>query len=143
LALSAKLSGKNFRVFVLAGDGELQEGSNWEAAMSAAHFKLDNLVVVIDRNTLQLGDRTEKIMALEPLDKKWEAFGFDVNRTDGNNVEQFIDTIERLDMNNKQPHVIIARTIKGKGISFIEDQPAWHHKIPVGDQIPQAIQELE
>ncbi|MFQ6116560.1 MAG: transketolase [bacterium] len=143
LALSAKLSGKNFRVFVLTGDGELQEGSNWEAAMSAAHFKLDNLVAVVDRNTLQLADRTEKIMALEPLEKKWQAFGFDVHQTDGNNVAKFIYTIESLDMKNKKPHVIIARTIKGKGVSFIEDQPAWHHKIPVGDQIPRAIQELE
>jgi transketolase len=143
LALSAKLSGRSFRVFVLTGDGELQEGSIWEAAMSAAHFKLDNLIVIVDRNTLQLADRTAKIMALEPLAEKWKAFGFDVRHTDGNNVAQFIETIEGLDLQNGQPHVVIAKTIKGKGVSFIEDQASWHHKIPVGDQLIHAIEELE
>ena len=143
LALSAKMSGRNFRVFVLTGDGELQEGSVWEAAMSAAHFKLDNLVVIVDRNTLQLANRTEKIMALEPLADKWKAFGFDVQQTNGNNIAQFIDTVEKLDMNCEKPHVILAKTIKGKGVSFIEDQASWHHKIPVGDQLVLAIEELE
>ena len=143
LALSGKMSKRTFRTFVLTGDGELQEGSIWEAAMSAAHFKLDNLIVIVDRNTLQLGDRTETIMALEPLEGKWKAFGFDVQVTDGNNVVNFIETIERLDMHNGQPHVVIARTIKGKGISFIEDRASWHHKIPIGEQVTQAIEELE
>jgi len=143
LALSAKLQNKKFKVFVLTGDGELQEGSNWEAAMAASHFNLDNLVVIIDRNKLQLADRTEKIMHLEPLDKKWESFGFDITVTDGNDVEKFINSVEALDFSNNKPHVIIAKTIKGKGISFIEDQPAWHHKIPVGDQVINAIMELE
>ena len=143
LALSAKMSKRAFRTFVLTGDGELQDGSVWEAAMSAAHFKLDNLIVIIDRNTLQLSDRTEVIMALEPLQDKWKAFGFDVHVTDGNNPEKFIETIEGLDMHNGRPHVIIARTTKGKGVSFIEDRAAWHHKIPAGDQIEKAIKELE
>jgi transketolase len=143
LALSAKMSGRNFRVFVLTGDGELQEGAIWEAAMSAAHFKLDNLVVIVDRNTLQLADRTENIMALEPLDDKWRAFGFDVQQTDGNNVAQFMETIAGLDLQGGKPHVVLAKTIKGKGISFIEDQASWHHKIPVGDQVVHAIEELE
>lgn len=143
LALSAKMSKMTFRTFVLTGDGELQEGSVWEAAMSASHFKLDNLIVIVDRNTLQLGDRTETIMALEPLEDKWRAFGFDVQVTDGNNVAEFIETIEGLDMHNNRPHVVIARTVKGKGISFIEDQACWHHKIPVGDEIARAIEELE
>ena len=143
LALSAKMSGRHFRVFVLTGDGELQEGSVWEAAMSAAHFKLDNLIVIVDRNTLQLADRTEKILALEPLADKWKAFGFDVQQTDGNNVTKFIETVEGLDLHNGKPHVVLARTIKGKGISFIEDQASWHHKIPVGDEVVHAIEELE
>lgn len=143
LALSAKMSGRNFRVFVLTGDGELQEGSVWEAAMSAAHFKLDNLIVIVDRNTLQLADRTEKIMGLEPLAEKWQAFGFDVQPTNGNDVAQFIETIEGLDLHNGKPHVVLAKTIKGKGVSFIEDRASWHHKIPVGDEIVQAIEELE
>lgn len=143
LALSAKMSGRDFRVFVLTGDGELQEGSVWEAAMSAAHFKLDNLVVIVDRNTLQLADRTETIMSLEPLADKWRAFGFDVQHTDGNHVAHFIDTVNGLDLRGGKPHVVLANTIKGKGVSFIEDQPSWHHKIPVGDQVAHAIEELE
>jgi transketolase len=143
LALSAKMSGRHFRVFVLTGDGELQEGSVWEAAMSAAHFNLDNLIVIVDRNTLQLADRTEKILALEPLADKWKAFGFDVQQTDGNNITKFIETVEGLDLHNGKPHVVLARTIKGKGISFIEDQASWHHKIPVGDEVVHAIEELE
>ncbi|MDY0093046.1 MAG: transketolase [Candidatus Vecturithrix sp.] len=143
LALSAKMSGKQFRVFVLTGDGELQEGSVWEAAMSAAHFKLDNLIVIVDRNTLQLADRTEKIMGLEPLAEKWQAFGFDVQHTNGNKVAQFIEIIENLDFQNGKPHVVLAKTIKGKGVSFIEDRASWHHKIPVGDEIVHAIEELE
>ena len=143
LALSAKMSGRNFRVFVLTGDGELQEGSVWEAAMCAAHFKLDNLIIIVDRNTLQLADRTEKIMALEPLADKWKAFGCDVHETDGNDVAKFIETVDGLNLQNGKPHVIIAKTTKGKGVSFIEDQPAWHHKIPVGDEIALAIEELE
>jgi transketolase len=143
LALSGKMSKRTFRAFVLTGDGELQEGSVWEAAMSASHFKLDNLIVIVDRNTLQLGDRTETIMALEPLEDKWKAFGFDVQVTDGNNAAKFIETIEGLDMYNSRPHAVIARTVKGKGVSFIEDQACWHHKIPIGDEIARAIEELE
>jgi len=143
LALSSKKSNRNFRVFVVTGDGELQEGSNWEAAMSASQFKLDNLFVIVDRNHLQLADRTENIIDLEPLDKKFEAFGFDVQVTDGNDVKQLIDTIENINDKNGKPHVVLAQTIKGKGISFIENKPIWHHKIPVGDEITKAIIELE
>lgn len=143
LALSAKKTNRTFKTFVLLGDGELEEGSNWEAAMSASHYKLDNLVAIVDRNTLQLADRTEKIMALEPLDKKFESFGFDVIKTSGNNPKEIIETLNNIDFTIGKPHVIIAKTTKGKGVSFIEDQPSWHHKIPVGDEISQAIEELE
>ncbi len=143
LALSAKMSNRSFRVFVLTGDGELQEGSNWEAAMSAAHFKLDNLILIVDRNTLQLADRTEAIMAIEPLTDKLKAFGFDVYLTDGNSPRTFIETIDALNLHNQQPKAVIARTIKGKGVSFIEDQPTWHHRIPSGDEVARAIEELE
>ena len=143
LALSAKMTGKTFRVFVLTGDGELQEGSNWEAAMSAAHFKLDNLVWIVDRNTLQLADGTEAIMALESLADKISAFGFDVYVTDGNSSKALIETIETLDMYNQKPKAVIAQTTKGKGISFIENQAAWHHRIPNGDEVIRAIKELE
>ena len=143
LALSAKLRHRSHRVFVLTGDGELQEGSVWEGAMSASRFKLDNLIVIVDRNTLQLADRTEAIMPLEPLAAKWRAFGFDVRETDGHDPGGLIETFGALDLHGGQPHVVIARTVKGKGVSFIEDQAAWHHKIPVDDQVTRAIQELE
>jgi transketolase len=143
MALAARKQRRSCRVFVLLGDGELQEGSIWEAAMSAAHFRLDNLAAIVDRNTLQLADRTESIMALEPLEEKWRSFGFDVHATDGNDPGRLIDCIEMLGWDSGKPHVIIARTVKGKGVSFIEDRAAWHHRIPVGEQVRQAIEELE
>jgi transketolase len=143
LALSGKMSGRDFRVFVLTGDGELQEGSVWEAAMSASRFKLDNLVVIVDRNGLQLADSTEKIMPLEPLADKWQAFGFDVQSCDGNSVIEFVKTVEALDLSCGAPHVVIAKTIKGKGVSFMEGRAAWHHKVPEGEQVAKAIEELE
>ena len=142
LALSAKKSGRDFRVYVLTGDGELEEGSNWEAAMCAAHYKLDNLVVINDRNNLQLADQTEKIMHLEPLADKWRAFGFDVHETDGNNVAKFVNTVEKLDFKNNLPHVIIAKTTKGKGVSFIENMPKWHHKVCDAEELKLAMTEL-
>jgi transketolase len=111
--------------------------------MSAAHFKLGNLVAIVDRNTLQLADRTETIMALEPLAEKLTAFGFDTVEVDGNDPRKLISMFNAIDPHATRPHAVIARTIKGKGVSFIEDQPAWHHKIPVGDQVRQAIEELE
>jgi len=143
LALAAKKSKRKYRVFIVTGDGELQEGSNWEAAMAAAHFKLDNLIWIVDRNTLQLADRTEKIMALEPLDEKFKAFGFDVHKTDGNDPAKLVAVVEGLDMTCGKPHVIIARTTKGKGVSFIEDSAPWHHRIPTAEELASAIKELE
>ena len=143
LALAAKRRGRPYRVYVLTGDGELQEGSNWEAAMSAARFGLDNLVVIVDRNRLQLADRTENIMPIRPLPEKWRTFGFDVNLTDGHDMAALTDTLENLDFDCGRPHVVVASTVKGKGVSFIEDNPAWHHKIPVGDELPCALKELE
>ena len=128
---------------MLIGDGELEEGSNWEAAMSAAHFGLDNLTVIVDRNTLQLAGRTEAIMGLEPLPEKFRSFGFNVIITDGNKPEAIIDAAAQAEDTKGKPSVIIAKTIKGKGVSFIEDSAAWHHKIPVGDEIAAAIKELE
>jgi len=132
-----------FNVYVLLGDGELQEGSNWEAAMSAAHFRLGNLVAVVDRNSLQLADRTESIMALEPLEAKWAGFGFEVGVADGNDPADLLRVVRGLDLRGDTPHVVLAHTVKGKGVSFMEGQAAWHHKIPVGDQLRQAIEELE
>jgi transketolase len=143
LALAAKKQGRDARVFVLLGDGELQEGSVWEAAMSAAHFRLDALVAIVDRNGLQLADRTETIMALEPLEAKWASFGFDVQPVDGNDPGALVACVEKLDWSCGKPHVLVARTVKGKGVSFIEDRPPWHHKVPVGDEVARAIEELE
>jgi len=143
LALAAKKTGQDYLTYVLTGDGELQEGSVWETAMAASYFKLDNLIVINDRNTLQLADRTEKTMPLEPLADKWKAFGFNVLEADGNSPESLVDVVESIDFSSGKPHVIIARTIKGKGVSFIENQPAWHHRVPVGDEITTAIEELE
>lgn len=142
LALAAKKSARKFFVYVLTGDGELQEGSNWEAAMAAVHFKLDNLIWIVDRNRLQLADFTKNIMALEPLDQKLKSFGLDVYQTDGNDVKAFIHTVESLPRENNMPKVVIANTTKGKGVSFIEGQPSWHHKIPNAEELAIAMEEL-
>ncbi len=148
LALSARLSARAFRVYVLLGDGELQEGSNWEAAMSAAHYRLGNLIAIVDRNSLQLADRTEAILGLEPLAEKWESFGFSVSAANGHDPRDILRAVSSFDTTGTdttgtRPHVLIASTVKGKGVSFMEGQAAWHHKIPVGDQLRQAIEELE
>ncbi len=141
MALAAKRQNLNYKVYVLTGDGELQEGSNWEAAMTASQYKLDNLIWIIDRNNLQLADFTENINALEPLDKKLEAFGMDFHETNGNDPGSFISTIESLQENGK-PKAILARTVKGRGVSFIENQPSWHHKVPTNEELSQAMEEL-
>ncbi|THB66187.1 MAG: transketolase [Desulfovibrio sp.] len=142
LALAAKKSGNGYLTYVLTGDGELQEGSNWEAAMTAAHYQLDNLIWIVDRNGLQLADCTETIMSLEPLDDKLAAFGMSVHTTNGNDPAEFIATVESLPKDDGKPKAIIAQTTKGKGVSFIEGQPSWHHRIPKGDELPQALEEL-
>lgn len=141
MAIAAKRQNLDYKVYVLTGDGELQEGSNWEAAMTAAQYKLDNLIWIIDRNNLQLADFTENINSLEPLDKKLEAFGMDFQETDGNDPDSIIRTIESLNENGK-PKAILARTTKGRGVSFIENQPSWHHRVPTDEELSQAMEEL-
>lgn len=144
LALAAKKSGRTYRTFCLCGDGELQEGSNWEAAMAASFFRLDNLVLIIDRNGLQLADRTENIMSLKPLDEKLRAFGFNViQANDGNDPSAMAGILEGCRIEGEKPYAVIAETIKGKGVSFIEGKPSWHHRVPEGDEIRLAIEELE
>jgi transketolase len=142
LALAAKKFSRDYRVFVLTGDGELQEGSNWEAAAAAARFQLDNLIWIVDRNRLQLADFTKNIIPLEPLDKKMMAFGLAAHHTDGNDPAAIISTIESMPRNDGVPKVVIAATTKGKGVSFIENQPSWHHRIPSKDELPSALEEL-
>jgi transketolase len=143
MALAAKKSHRTYRTFCLCGDGELQEGSNWEAAMAASHFGLDNFILIIDRNELQLADRTERIMALDPLPDKLRSFGFDVRETNGNDPDGLAGLLQSLKPGEGRPFAVIARTTKGRGVSFIENRPAWHHRVPKGDEIASAIKELE
>jgi transketolase len=142
-ALAAKLQDCSWRVFALTGDGELQEGSNWEAAMAAAHYKLDNLTVIVDRNRLQQGDWTEQTMHLEPLADKWRAFGWSVVEVDGHNIAQLLQTFSRLPFEAGKPNCIIAHTHKGQGVSFMRDKAAWHHKVPNAEELAIALKELE
>ncbi len=141
-ALAAKLDGAPWRTFVLAGDGELQEGSNWEAAMAAAHFKLDNLTLIIDRNGLQLGDTTERTMALEPLAEKFVAFGWAVRQVDGHDHAAMLDLFASVPFVCGKPNCVIANTHKGHGVSFMSDNPEWHHRVPTADELAAALAEL-
>lgn len=142
-ALSARMRGDSWRAFVLTGDGELQEGSNWEAAMSAHQYGLDNLVVIVDRNGLQQGDFTENTIRLNPLAAKWEAFGFGVVEVNGHDPAALLEQFARLPLVPGKPSCIIAHTIKGKGVSFAENQQAWHHGVPTIEELQKAALELE
>jgi transketolase len=142
LAIAAKLDDKSYRVYTLIGDGELSEGSNWEAAMSAAHYKLDNLIVIIDRNKLQITGPTEQIMGLEPLQAKFEAFGFSVKHVDGNNIPALVSVLRQTPFQQAKPSLIIADTTKGKGVSFMENQTSWHHRVPTDTELIDALNEL-
>lgn len=126
LAVAAKMDKKSNRVFVLMGDGETQEGSVWEAAMFAKHYKLDNLVGIVDRNMIQIDGYTEEVMSLEPYKSKWESFGWVVKEIDGHNFSQIIRALESTPFKFGKPSLIIANTVKGKGISFMENNPEWH-----------------
>jgi transketolase len=140
MALRAKLDSLNYRVFVVLGDGELDEGSNWEAFMFAAHKKLNNLRVIIDRNNLQSMDTTENTLALEPLADKIRAFGWEVQEVDGHDHTALKKVFN---ISSKMPLCIIANTIKGKGVSYMENSIEWHYKTPKDNQFKQAISELE
>lgn len=139
-AIASRLSGMNWRTFVVLGDGELQEGSNWEAAMAAGHRGLDNLVAIVDRNRLQQGARTEDTNRLDPLTDKWIAFGWDAVEIDGHDHLQLYDALTH--PREGRPLCIVANTIKGKGVSFIEDRVEWHHKVPSPEEVERALKEL-
>ena len=141
-AIAAKLDHSPRRTFVLCGDGELQEGSNWEAIMAAGHRGLDNLVAIIDRNGLQQGARTETTNALDPLDAKFAAFGWAVRTVDGHDVDTLLETFRALPFEPGRPSCVIANTTTGQGVSFIEDRVEWHHKVPTPEQTEQALEEL-
>jgi transketolase len=140
IALSARLQASLRRTFVVLGDGELQEGSNWEAAMTASHYGLSSLLAVVDRNQLQQGARTEETKQLEPLAAKWASFGWEVREVDGHDHGQLLDTFRR--PGTTRPVCVIAHTVKGKGVSFMEDRVEWHHKVPSAEQVESALQEL-
>ncbi len=141
-ALAARMRKEDWRVFVLTGDGELQEGSNWEAAMTAQQYALDNLVVIVDRNRIQQGDFTENISRMEMLAARWTAFGFVVSEVDGHDPAALLDRFSHLPIEKGKPTCIIANTVKGKGVSFAENKPAWHHGVPTKDQLAAAAVEL-
>lgn len=143
LALALKQDGLPHRVFTLLGDGELAEGSNWEASMSAAHYKLDNLVVIIDRNDLQITGFTEEVMALEPLADKFRAFGYAVQEVDGHAIPDLVEHLERVPFVPGKPNLLLAHTIKGRGVSFMENVASWHHHVPNEDELRLALQELD
>ncbi len=135
MALTAKADKKNWRVYCILGDGEIQEGSVWEAAMGAAHYKLDNLIAVVDRNKLQIDGTTSKVMEIEPLEKKWEAFGWNVVKCNGNNIRDLIIAFNHAKNNIGKPTILIANTIMGKGVNSIENNNAWHGKVPALDEV--------
>lgn len=141
-ALAAKLGQERWRTYVLTGDGELQEGSNWEAAMAASHFQLDNLTLIVDRNRLQQGDETEHTMSLEPLANKWRAFGWHVQEVDGHDYGALLTAFDATRLPSRQPHCIIAHTHKGHGVSFMRDRVEWHHRVPTADEVTHALEEL-
>jgi len=141
-ALAARMRGEDWRTVVLTGDGELQEGSNWEAAMTAQQYGLDNLVVIVDHNRIQQGDFTEKIIRMDPLASKWAAFGFAIVEVDGHDHAALLACFTNLPLEKGKPTCIIANTIKGKGVSFAENKPAWHHGVPTKEQLALAAIEL-
>ncbi len=143
MAIAGKKDKKDYRVFTLMGDGELPEGSNWEAALSAAHYKLDNLCAIVDKNGLQITAATADVMNTDPLDEKWKAFGWAVREVDGNDVAALKETFAALPFEKGKPSVIIAKTVKGKGVSFMENQLKWHHGVPTTEQYEQAQGELD
>lgn len=143
MALAAKKDGKPYRVFCLMGDGEQAEGSVWEAAMAGSHYKLDNLIGIVDRNRLQISGCTEDVMGMDPLDRKWEAFGWRVEQIDGHDYSALLRTLGSAPEEPGKPTLLIANTIKGKGVSFAENKPEWHHHVPKDEELKQAIAELE
>ncbi len=143
MALAARLAGKSYRTYAMCGDGEIEEGQIWEAAMSAAKWKLDNLCAFVDVNGLQIDGATADVMPSEPLDKKFEAFNWNVISVDGHDFSQLADALAKAKETKGKPTVILMHTVKGKGVSFMENQAGWHGKAPNAEQYAQAKSELE
>ncbi|AKL96756.1 transketolase N-terminal section [Clostridium aceticum] len=142
MALGGKLDKKDYRVYTLLGDGELQEGLVWEAAMSAAHYKLDNLTAIIDFNKLQIDGPNEEVMNVDPITDKFKAFGWHIIEIDGHSFEEIIKALEEAKSTKGKPTVIIASTVKGKGVSFMENAVEWHGNAPKAEEKDQALKEL-
>lgn len=143
MALSSKLNKDGFRVYCLVGDGEIEEGQIWEAAMSASHYHLDNLCVIVDNNNLQIDGSIEEVMSSYPIDEKFRSFGFEVITVDGHDIPALIEAFETAKQTKGKPTAIIAKTIKGKGVSYMENKVEWHGKAPSEEEYLQAIKELK
>ena len=142
MAIAGKLDNKNYRVYAVLGDGEIQEGQIWEAAMASNKYKLDNLCVIVDKNNLQIDGKTDEVMSTSPLDEKFKSFGFEVLTINGNNILEIMQAFAKAKTIKGKPTCIIAKTVKGKGISFMEDKAEWHGKAPKEEQYNVAINEL-
>ena len=142
-ALAGQMDEKDYRVFTVLGDGELPEGSNWEAALTAAHYKLDNLCAIIDNNMLQITGATKDVCNTDPIDKKFESFGWEVRHVNGHDFSELKKTFDALPFAKEKPSLIIAHTVKGKGISYMENEIKWHHGVPGKDEYELALNELE
>ena len=143
MALAAKKDKRDYRVYVLLGDGELAEGSSWEAMMTAANYKQDNLVVIVDRNELQITGSTEDVNKLEPLAEKFKAFGFAVQEVDGHDIGALLKIFQQVPFQTGKPNLILAHTVKGKGVSFMENAVNWHHHVPTDTEYDIAMRELD
>ncbi len=142
MAFAGKLNSKTYRVFTLLGDGECQEGSVWEAAMFASHHMLDNIVAIVDYNKLQAMDRLDKIVSMEPFADKWRAFGWEVREVDGHDITAMIGVFEKLPFAKGKPNMILSNTIKGKDVSFMENVPIWHYRMPNDEEMKKACEDL-
>ncbi len=143
MAIAAKMDGKSYKTYVVMGDGEQGEGSIYEAAMAGNMYHLDNLVAVIDRNYLQISGNTEDVMALDSVRDRWTAFGWEVMEMNGDDMQSILDTFHSVDYTNGKPHLIVSRTTKGKGVSYMENVAKWHHGVPTQEQYEQAMKEID
>jgi len=143
MSLASRIDKKDYRIYVLLGDGEIQEGNIWEAAMAASHYHLDNLCAILDRNGFQIDGRTKDVMSIEPLAAKWQAFGWHTIEIDGHNMKEILSAYDEAKIMKGKPTIIIARTIKGKGVSFMENVVDFHGRAPTKEETARALKELE
>ena len=143
MALGARMNGEDWRTYVVLGDGECDEGSVWEAALQAAQYGLDGLIAVVDYNHMQSLTTVDKTLRLEPFEQKWKDFGWDTASVDGHDVRALRDAFDAAGARNGRPHVILAHTVKGKGVSFMENNILWHYRTPQGEEYEAALRELE